>query len=142
MTTKEISNEDLAIIQEHGVPLQLRPEFVVLGEGGAVQLTDRGRQLYRLACLLHGLSALPVDRVHNVEDLLAISMRVKNVRTMYAQDAAERVRLGRVPPKARGIVDAALRGTFEDLCSSVEHRLECEAAGPNVVPVIFRRSTK
>lgn len=135
-----VSSEDLSLIVEHGVPTEPRPEFVTIVDGGAIQLTDRGRQLYRLALLLHGMSPNPVEHVRDLDGLRAISLRVKQMRLLYEQDAAERARLsGRVPLKARAIVHAVLHGTPEDLHAAVEQRMLCEDAGENVIPGKFRR---
>lgn len=142
MNSSPISSDDLAIIKEHGVPLDPGPEFVLVGEYGVIHFTDRGRRLYRLAMLLHGLSPEPVEGVHDLDDLRELSLTVKKVRAIYASDAAERARTGRIPARARPIVDAVMCGTTEDLHAAVAHRLKFESAGDNVVPVVFGKSKR
>lgn len=138
METRLISSEDIALIKNHGAPAEPLPEFVTLAGDGAITLTEHGRQFYRLALLLHGMSPNPVEHVRDLDGLRAISLRIKQMRLLYEQDAAKRALLGgRVPVKARAIVHAVLYGTVDDLHAAVEQRLRCEAAGENVIP-IFR----
>ncbi|HEY6644511.1 MAG TPA: hypothetical protein VIZ63_20460 [Povalibacter sp.] len=90
------------------------------------------------------MSALAPDeemaRVHDLEGLRGLSLKVKRVRMFLDADALERARQGgRVPVKARAVVQAVSNGTFVDLREAVASRLLAEAAGPNVIPVCFRK---
>jgi len=135
-----LSDEDVQLIQEHGVPVDPGPEFVVFSTNGEVSFTARGKSLYRLAMLLHGLSPESVEAVRTQDDLRELSLKVKRARVVFANDAAERaLNNGKVPPKAREILEAVLYGSPEDLHAATERRLQCEAAGANVIPVAFRR---
>lgn len=134
-----VSKEDVELVQEHGVPIDPGPEFVVFGHDGTVTFTERGRRLYRLAMLLHGLSPEAVESVRTRDDLRELALKVKRVRVLHASDAAERaLRNGEIPPKAREMVAAILYGSPEDLHAATERRLQCEEAGPNVIPAPFR----
>jgi len=134
----EVSAEDLAIIREHGIPIEPGPEFLTIGPDRSVTFTDRGRRLYRLAMLLHGLSPDPVDEVRDVDGLRDLSLKVKRARLMFEREQVERaLRGGKIPAKSREMVQAALYGTPEELQAAVERRLACEEAGPNVIPVRF-----
>lgn len=82
MTMRPIPDEDLAIITQHGVPLELSPQFVAFRGKDVIRLTDRGRRLFRLACVFHGLSPAPVERVRSTEDLQVISIRIKQMRML------------------------------------------------------------
>jgi hypothetical protein len=133
-----ISSEDLALIRNHGVPAEPGPEFLTFSEEGAVTFTERGKRLYRMAMLLHGMSPKLVESVRTREELREVALQVKQVRLMLVQDEAERaLNNGKIPPKAREMVHAVVYGTYEDFRAATERRLQCEAAGPNVIPLVF-----
>lgn len=136
-----VSAEDVQLIRDHGVPVSPGPELISC-HGDQVSFTPRGKRLYRLAMLLHGMSPQQVENVRTRGDLRELSLKVKRVRVMHAADAAQRaLNAGKVPLKAREIVEAVLYGTPEDLHAATERRLQAEAAGPNVIPVSFRPRT-
>lgn len=138
--SSKMPSEDIELIRQHGVPLDLKPEFVSVGRDGSVKFTPRGRRVYRFACLMCALSPEEVERVHDLGALRNLSLKVKRVRVLLAADALERARQGgRIPVKARAVVEAALHGTVEDLREAVANRLAAEAAGSNVIPVSFKR---
>lgn len=140
LSSSWMPTEDIQLVKRRGVPADPGTEYVSRGEDGAFELTDRGRRLYRFACLMHGLSPRLVDDVRDAHDLRGLSEEIKRARLIfYLDELARAQRGGRVPVKARGIAEAAMHGTAEDLHAAVQHRLACEAAGPNVIPVQFQR---
>lgn len=131
-----LSTEDLALIRADGVPLAIDPRFVLLEPGGRVRFTERGRELYRVALLMYGLSPDPVDDVHTTEDLRNLSLKISEAQLILAADETERaMRQGKIPARSREIVNALIHGTLEDFHEAVERRLACEAAGKNVIPL-------
>lgn len=133
-----VSTEDLAFIKNHGVPADPSPEFLTIAADGGLTFTPRGRQVYRLALLLHGLGPEQVAAVRDREGLRVLSLKVKQVRVIVESDEAERaLNSGAIAVKSRAMMHAALHGTPEDLQRAVEQRLACEAAGENVIPAAF-----
>lgn len=133
-----VSPEDVELIQQHGVPVSPGPEFVLFS-GDAISFTERGKRMYRLALLLHGLSPEPVEDIRTRADLRDLALKVKRVRVIQASDETERaLNNGKIPAKAREIVEAVLHGTPEDLHAATERRLQLEALGSNIIPVSFR----
>lgn len=141
LSSSEILPHDIELIAEHGVPLDINPDFVFVHENGSLEFSDRGRRVYRLACLMSALSPdEELKVVRTIEDLRSLSLKVKRVRMMITADEVDRARQGgRVPARSRAIVYAALHGTFEDLCAAVAARLAAEEAGSNVIPVNFKQ---
>ena len=140
-SSSEMHADDIELIKQHGVPFHINPEFVLVEGDGSLKFSDRGRNVYRLACLMSGLSPdEELEGVRDVEGLRALSLRVKQVRTILNADALERAQQGgRIPVKPRVIVEAALHGTAQDLRAAVANFLTAEAAGANVIPVFLRR---
>jgi len=137
-----LTPDELSIIRAHGVPLALDPRFVVLGPGDGIRFTERGRELYRVALLMYGLPAAPVDKARTKDDLRAISLSVKQARFILVADEAERAeRAGKIPSRSRAVVHAILHGNLEDFHNAVQHRLACERAGRNVIPLPRRKSS-
>ena len=138
-TEAKLPPEDLTIIREHGVPLDPSPIYVHFEEGGAITFTDRGKGLYRLSCLLGGMSAQHAERIVDIEGLRKLSLKIKRVRLMCAERQAETVRTGgRLALRSRPIVEAVVRGTLDDFHAAVDLCLACNAAGENVIPMSFR----
>ncbi|HZT04544.1 MAG TPA: hypothetical protein VFA39_20010 [Steroidobacteraceae bacterium] len=130
-----IPSEDLALIRADGLPRQIDPRYVLLEPDGCVRFTERGRELYRVALLMYGLSPDPVDDVRTKEDLRKLNLKVSEAQFLIAASEAERaMREGKIPARSREIVNAILHGTLEGFHEAVERRIACDAAGQNVVP--------
>lgn len=85
---------------------------------------------------IHGLDPEPVDRVHTCGDLRELALRVKDVRfALVAAEAERALRVGEIPARSRVVLRAVLCRTLEDIQSVVARHLECDAAGPNVIPL-------
>lgn len=135
----QVTTEELQLIREQGAPANPGPELATIDPDGVLTFTPRGRQIYRLAMLLHGLSPEPVEAVRTHADLIELSRKVDRMRAIYAKDEeSRRASGGRVPAKARAIAHAASYGTPEELHAAIEQRLACEEAGENVIPGLFR----
>lgn len=133
-----VSDADLAIIREHGIPLNPGLEFVSFSESGAATFTERGRQVYRLALLLNGLDPEQFEQVKDREGLRELSLKIKRVRVMIATDEADRaLKAGKISPRSREMYTAARNGSIEDLQMAIEKRIACESAGDNVIPAAF-----
>lgn len=134
-----LSEADVELIKRQGFPDNPEPEFLTTSPEGAVLFTDRGRRLYRLAMLLHGLSPEHVESVKSLSDLGELKDKLDRIRKIHADDFEQRRKnQGKVPAKAREIAEAARYGTPEELHAATERRLKYEAAGANVIPVSFR----
>lgn len=110
--------------------------YVIVGPGETVWLTPRGRRLYRVAMLIHGLDPELVDRVRTCEALRELALRVKDVRvSLVAAEVERTLRGGEIPARSRAVLEAVLYGTLEDFHGAVERQVACKAAGGNVIPL-------
>jgi hypothetical protein len=137
-----LSSDDISFIAEHGAPEEPRPEFVIVGPAGSIQLSEYGLQYYRLALIWYGMRPACLEHVRDLDDLRAISLRIQQVRLLHERDIAERERQGgRIPVRARAIVHAVRFGTLAELDAAIQRRLLCEECGENVIPGLFRKRT-
>jgi hypothetical protein len=135
--------EDLAIIRSDGVPLDPDPRYVVAEPGRKVRFTARGRQMYRMAMIIHGLDPEPVEHARTFEDLRVISLAVKSARLTRALEEAERALLaGNIPARSRAMLSALLYGPLKDFRAALVHGPACHAVGSNVIPLPRHRSAR
>jgi hypothetical protein len=133
--------EDIELIRQHGVPLELNPQFLLIEDDGSLRFSERGRAVYMYACALTALSPhQELERVRDVETLQALSLKIKQLRMLLSTEALARAKKGeKVPARSRAVVDAALHGTLGDLRAAVAALNAADAAGSNVIPVNFKK---
>jgi hypothetical protein len=130
---------DLDLIRDVGVPVCPVPDFGLYGQDGRLVLNARGVRFLRVSMLMHGLNPDPfVAEVQDKEGWRLLALKVGRVRLFKAADDLEKsLNGGQVPVKARELAHALLYGSVADFHAATERRLQCEAAGENVIPATF-----
>jgi hypothetical protein len=134
---QQLPPEDLALIQEHGVPIDPTPLYVRFMPGGDIKVLPRGVKLFEAAYVLHGLPVPDIEHTTTVEDLIALSLKIKHVRVKLTHAAANGSMGSEVPLRYRALVHKMMFGTKEALQRAIELQVLCEQAGENVVPAAF-----
>ncbi len=140
--TDLLTDEEIEALQE-GLPRQPPSGLVANLRDGRLRLTARGMQYYGVA--LRNVH-LPLDPLQELDTQSKLEQFCLDLQWQRCEMAMAEARLalekGDIPMRSREMLDAFLNGSFESFQKAVEKRLDCETAGPNVIPIGFGNRSK
>jgi hypothetical protein len=133
--------EDLQALEDYGVSATPRADLLTPGRDGTLYLTAKGLEYYQAALAAQNL---PVERAFAVDSLRALTTLALDIKmarlNRAAQILAGAVDSNAVAVRSRETAQAMLSGNLPEFEKSVARQSRFAAAGPNVIPVRFRKS--
>lgn len=134
-----LTDEDLAFIQQEGLPMDPEPLLFIEGTDGSLTLTPKGEQYVRHACQLHEVEFASIDVTSEDALLRACDLFNDKIMSKAAAQLAEDLSAGRIPHQQRDYIQALLSGDMDRSAEAAKRLSAAEKAGTNVIPVTFSR---